>query len=91
MAITVNWQGHKLEPHLYTSRAEPDRYGKRGGFRVTPPGDGHNESRNGVYYRSIEDVAEHLLANPDWGVRMRLPNGQTNIFVSDIVINGVPR
>lgn len=89
--MTAEWKGLEVEPHFYGDSADADRFGKRGGYRVTPPGDKHNLSSENLYYRSLEDVAQHLIANPDRGVRMRLPNGQTSIFSSSIRVNGVPR
>ena len=89
--VTVKHGGMEVEPHFHAERAEPDRFAKRGGCRVTPPGPGHNESGNGACCRSLEDVAEHLRANPKWGVRMMTSKNQTDIFIEDVPIDGKPR
>jgi hypothetical protein len=92
--ITVDCKGVTLEPHWYApgdARTKVDRFGKRGGYRVHPAGDGHNESENAVFYQSLEDVAQHLLACPDWGLRFKTPAGAANIFYDDIIVDGKPR
>ncbi|NRP51504.1 hypothetical protein XMM354_003303 [Aliiroseovarius sp. xm-m-354] len=92
--ITVESNGIILEPHWYDPKiksTKADRFGKRGGYRVHPPGDGHNESGNAVFYRSLEDVAEYLIACPEWGLRFKVPSGPANIFNEDILIDGKPR
>lgn len=92
--ISVVVGGVSLEPHWYKEDAKglkPDRYGKRGGYRVHPSGDGHNESRRSIFYKSLEDVAQHLKSNPDWGLRFMTPAGKPNIFYENILIDGLPR
>ncbi|WP_323034874.1 hypothetical protein [Pararhodobacter sp.] len=92
--ITVDSKGVTLEPHWYAPddvRTKVDRFGKRGGYRVHPAGDGHNESGSAVFYRSLEDVAQHLIACPDWGLRFKTPAGLASIFYDDILIDGKPR
>lgn len=92
--ISVVLNGILMEPHWYDpdeKATKVDRFGKRGGFRVHPAGEGHNESGNAVFYRSLEDVAQHLKACPDWGLRFKTPAGPANIYFDDIVIDGKPR
>jgi len=92
--ITVNAKGITLDPHWYDpddATTKVDRFGKRGGYRVHPSGDGHNVSSNAVFYRSLKDVAQHLIACPDWGLRFNTPTGAANIFYDNINIDGKPR
>lgn len=58
---------------------------------MNPAGDGHNASENPVFYRSLEDVAQHLIACSDWGLRFKTPAGAANIFYNDSIIDGKPR
>lgn len=92
--IQLDLDGVTLEPHWYDRKSDmtkADRFGKKGGYRVHPPGEGHNASENAVFYRSLEDVADHLKACPDWGLRFKTPTGHANIFYEGILIDGVPR
>lgn len=85
--IEVERNGVTLKPHWYGPAAKPDRFGKRGGYRVTPPGKEHNFSAQGVYYKTLKEVAQHLRENPDWGLRFTV--GTTgNTFVKGIMIDG---
>lgn len=89
--ISVSLDGIALAPHWYdpdSKKTKADRFGKRGGYRVHPSGEGHNKSENAVFYRCLVDVAEHLIANPDWGLRFTTPDGAANIFYDDITIEG---
>ena len=87
--ITKKHRGNVIEACFHTSRSDPDRFGKREGYRVTPPGAGHNLSQNAVCYRSEQDAIDHLLANPDWGIRMGPPGATSgNIHHDDILVDG---
>jgi hypothetical protein len=79
-----------LVPHYYNrgGNTKPDRFGKLEGFRCNPPGDGHNESANGVFYRSIDDLADHLMANPDWGVRVTKPGAPASLRYDHKYVDG---
>lgn len=86
--------GVMLEPHWYdpkSNMAKADQFGKKGGYRVHPAGEGHNASERAVFYRSLEDVADHLKGCPDWGLRFKTPAGPASIFYAGILIDGVPR
>ena len=92
--ISVLHNGTLLEPRWYNPEEKGlkvDRYGKIGGYRVHPSGPGHNKSENALFYKSLDDVAQLLLANPDWGLRFVTLDGDANIFYDGITINGVPR
>jgi hypothetical protein len=79
-----------LFPHYFPrgGRTRPDRYGKLEGYRCSPPGTGHNLSSSGVYYRSIDDLADHLLANPDWGVRVAIPGRSASLRYDEKYVDG---
>ena len=79
-----------LLPHYFErgAKTKPDRFGKREGYRCSPPGDDHNLSSSGVYYRSMDDLADHLLANPDWGVRVRRPGASPSLRYNDKFVDG---
>ncbi|WPZ13003.1 hypothetical protein T8J41_12535 [Nitratireductor rhodophyticola] len=94
MMITVEVDGVELKPHWYDADAKGlkrDRFGKLGGYRLHPSGDGHNKSELAIFYKSLEDVAQHLVANRDWGLRFTTVSGPSNIFYNEIRINGVLR
>jgi hypothetical protein len=94
MKISVSVNGLMLEPHWYDPndrKVKMDRFRKRGGYRVHPSGSGHNDSEKAVFYRSLEDIAAHLVANPDWGLRFTTADGSASIFYNKIAIDGVPR
>lgn len=79
-----------LFPHYFRrgGNTKPDMYGKLEGYRCSPPGTGHNETSNGIYYRSIDDLADHLLANPEWGVRVAKPDSPPSLRYSDKFVDG---
>ncbi|MFG6515889.1 hypothetical protein ACGYLX_00390 [Sulfitobacter sp. 1A13496] len=92
--ISVVVGGLRLEPHWYEENArglKPDCFGKRGGYRLHPSGDGHNKSVNSIFYKSLDDVAQHLRSNPDWGLRFKTSAGKSNIFYDGILVDGLPR
>ncbi len=90
--ITKIHNGNTLEACFHTDRSDEDRFGKKVGFRVTPPGKGHNLSENAVCYRSEDDAVDHLRGNRDWGIRMGPPGSTSGeIHVADILIDGVAR
>lgn len=82
--------GDRLLPHYYTqsNQTKPDMFGKREGYRCAPSGTQSNWSENGLFYRSIDDLADHLKANPDWGVRVTKEPSQSLRF-KNIFIDGV--
>ena len=92
--ISVFSKSVELAPHWYDphdGNVKEDRFGKKGGYRVHPSGPGGNQSDNAVFYRSLDDIAEHLRARPDWGLRFTTPSGSADIFYDNIMINGKPR
>jgi hypothetical protein len=82
----------ELTPHYFPrgGQTKPDRFGKLEGYRVSPSGAGHNKSASGLYYRSMDDVADHLLANPDWGVRVSKPGMPPSLRYEGKFIDGKP-
>ncbi len=78
----------RLVPHYFKgSGTLPDRFGKTEGYRCSET----NKSDNGVFYRDLKDVADHLKANSDWGVRVTKPGEPPSLRMKHIVIDGVPR
>lgn len=82
--------GNWLLPHYYTpnGRVKPDMFGKVEGYRCAPSGKQSNWSENGLFYRNIDDWADHLKSNPDWGVRVTKAPSQSLRF-NNIFIDGV--
>ena len=80
----------ELEPHYFEpgGNTKPDMFGKKEGYRCSPPGAGNNKSSMGVYYRSIDDLADHLLANPDWGVRVGKPGAPPSLRYDEKYVDG---
>lgn len=79
-----------LFPHYFErgGTTKPDMYGKKEGYRCSPPGAGNNKSANGIYYRSIDDLADHLLANPDWGVRVSKQGSPASLRFDEKYVDG---
>jgi hypothetical protein len=79
-----------LLPHYFErgGLTKPDRFGKLEGYRVSPPGQGNNKTATGVYYRSMDDVADHLLANPGWGVRVSKPGSPASLRNDNVYVDG---
>ncbi|MBM9593832.1 hypothetical protein [Roseitranquillus sediminis] len=86
----VEPDGSELEANYFKGEGvKPDRLGETEDYRCHPPGDGHNETSNGVYYRSLEDPADHLLANPDWGLRVTTPASPPSLRYSNVSCDGL--
>ena len=78
----------ELKPHYFCGNGTlPDRFGKIEGYRCAPT----NKSEAGVFYRSLDDLADHLLANVDWGLRVTKPGHPPSLRFKEIIINGVAR
>lgn len=77
---------YKLHP-----QTKPDMFGKLEGYRCIPPGKKNNHSKRGVMYRAIEDVADHLRANPGTGIRVWISaTGKASRRTKNVYIDGVP-
>ena len=79
-----------LQPYYFPrgGRTLPDMFGKLEGYRCSPSGAGQNRSAKGIYYRSIDDLADHLLANPGWGVRVSKPGVPASLRYNHIYVDG---
>ncbi|MEP1355944.1 MAG: hypothetical protein ABJX32_15390 [Tateyamaria sp.] len=86
----VDKDGTELEAHYYhqNSTTKPDMFGMVEGYRCAPSGKNSNWSKNGLFYRSIDDLADHLRNNKDWGLRVTKAPSQSLRF-NGIHIDGV--
>lgn len=85
----IDSDGTKFPVHYYepSSRTKPDMFGKLEGYRCAPSGQNSNWSENGLFYRNIDDLADHLISNPDWGVRVTKAPSQSLRF-KEIYVDG---
>ncbi len=82
----------RLVPHYFNRgpNTKPDRYGKLEGYRSSPPGKGHNKSEAGICFRTLDDLADHLLANSGWGIRVTKPGHPASLRYKNIFVDGRP-
>ncbi|SOE18671.1 hypothetical protein SAMN05877838_3607 [Hoeflea halophila] len=82
----------RLEPHYFNrgGGTKLDRFGRQEGYRCSPPGLGRNTSRTGICFRTVDELADHLLANPGWGICVKKPGHPASLRYTNIIVDGRP-